>query len=286
MVLNHSPPPSPDGVPPIMVTTGLPAVNPLDPIAVPGVVEPSTLEGVRAIRNAKFACLRDALESMHKRLATLKQTSRKKGRAKAANNMAQLAIGDYVLYADVWPHRRSTLRAKWCGHVRVVATVFNRVFSVGNLLTGGVRDAHASSTRIHHSESPKICWRMSLTTVKVTAVGGHVIEELRQVRHDSDRNGCDILVKWHGFSETGNSWEPVQHLLEDVPAAVKRFLIQHADDALVQELAAAGGLALRLNNSTALGTALVKDGTSGNGHDRSSSSACTVRAEIIAAFEI
>lgn len=91
VVLNHSPSPSLDGVAPITAMTGLPVVNPLDPIAVPGDVEFSTIDAVRTIRNANFARLRDALGLMHKRLAAAKQTARKKGRAKAVKRGAKMA---------------------------------------------------------------------------------------------------------------------------------------------------------------------------------------------------
>ncbi|OWZ16279.1 hypothetical protein PHMEG_0009943 [Phytophthora megakarya] len=43
--------------------------------------------------------------------------------------MAEFAIGDYVLCADVWNHRRSKLWVKWCWPAKVVDTSSNGVFN-------------------------------------------------------------------------------------------------------------------------------------------------------------
>ncbi|POM81874.1 Hypothetical protein PHPALM_108 [Phytophthora palmivora] len=59
--------------------------------------------------------------------------------------MVQFAIGDYVLYADIWSHRRSKLRVKWCGPALVVDTASNWVFTIENILTRETREVHANS---------------------------------------------------------------------------------------------------------------------------------------------
>ncbi|ETO58622.1 hypothetical protein F444_22997 [Phytophthora nicotianae P1976] len=46
--------------------TGLPAINPLDPVVTPEGMEAASLDEVRAIRGANFAKLAKALEELHK----------------------------------------------------------------------------------------------------------------------------------------------------------------------------------------------------------------------------
>ncbi|KAI9988016.1 hypothetical protein PInf_024276 [Phytophthora infestans] len=100
--------------------TGIPAMNPAEPIVTPIGVEPATIEDIKEIRGVNFKKSKEALEKMHKNVAEARNLARKNGRKKAAkrsSEMAQFAIGDFVLYADVWAHRRSKLRVKGEGHV-------------------------------------------------------------------------------------------------------------------------------------------------------------------------
>ncbi|KAE8911611.1 hypothetical protein PF002_g5555 [Phytophthora fragariae] len=122
--------------------------------------------------------------------------------------MAQFAIGDYVLYADVWNHRRSKLRVKWLNF-----------YADSDL--GVTEDllAHVA----HNSE-------------------GHVVEELREARYDKTAKTHQLLVKWRGLGELETSWEPVHNLLEDVPSLVKKFAAKHKRDPLVKALADAHGV--------------------------------------------
>ncbi|GMF23720.1 unnamed protein product [Phytophthora fragariaefolia] len=156
LVLNHSPSHSLGGVAPITAMTGLPAMNTLDPVVTPVGTEAVSLEQLREIRGAKFEELCSALEALHKRITVTSNVTRRKGRAKARKHgakMAQFAICDYVLYADVWSNRRSKLRVKWCGPARVVGTPSNWVFTIENRLASETKEAHASRHKFYADAS-------------------------------------------------------------------------------------------------------------------------------------
>ncbi|KAE9339584.1 hypothetical protein PF008_g11502 [Phytophthora fragariae] len=154
--------------------------------------------------------------------------------------MAQFAIGDYVLYADVWNHRRSKLRVKWCGPARVVDTSSNWVFTIENLLTGESRVAHAS--RLNFYADSDLGVTEDLLAHVAHNSEGHVVEELREARYDKTAKTHQLLVKWRGLGELETSWEPVHNLLEDVPSLVKKFAAKHKRDPLVKALADAHGV--------------------------------------------
>ncbi|GMF60896.1 unnamed protein product [Phytophthora fragariaefolia] len=243
LVLNHSPSASLDGVAPVTAMTEIPAMNPVDPIFTRIGVEPATLDEVYAVRGANFEKVRKSLEDLHKRLSTAKQTARSNDRTKSTKRgakMAQFAIADYVLYANVWNHRRSKLRVKWCGPARVVDTSSNWVFTIENLLTGESREEHASRLKFYADSD------LGVTEDLLAHVAhnseGHVVEELREARYDKTAKTHQLLVKWRGLGELENSWEPVQNLLEDVPSLVKEFAAKHKRGPLVKALADAHGV--------------------------------------------
>eukprot|EP00644_Phytophthora_capsici_P005002 jgi/Phyca11/96735/e_gw1.1.633.1 len=157
--------------------------------------------------------------------------------------MAQFAIGDFVLYADVWSHRRSKLRVKWCGPARVVDTSSNWVFTVENLLTGETKEAHATRLKFYADSS------LGVTEDFLAHIAhnseGHVVEEPLGARYDEAKAMHQLLVKWRGLCDLENTWEPVENLLEDVPALVKRFAKQHTKDQTVKSMAAAHGIDLQ-----------------------------------------
>eukprot|EP00644_Phytophthora_capsici_P008646 jgi/Phyca11/111537/e_gw1.20.617.1 len=141
--------------------------------------------------------------------------------------MAQFAIGDFVLYADVWAHRRSKLRVKWCGPARVADTSSNWIFVAENLLTGERREAHAS--RLKFFADAELGITENLLAQVAHNSEGHVVEELKESRYNSSAKTHELLGKWRGLTEEGNSWEPVQNLIEDVTILVKQFLTNNQD---------------------------------------------------------
>ncbi|KAJ8540564.1 hypothetical protein ON010_g12663 [Phytophthora cinnamomi] len=73
---------------------------------------------------------------------------------------------------------------------------------------------------------------------------GHVVLKILRASYDAAAKCYKLTVRWRGLSEQEDSWEPVQVMLEDVPAVVKAFISAHADEEIVRQLADAHGLAI------------------------------------------
>src|SRR5512133_2107036 len=56
----------------------------------------------------------------------------------------------------------------------------------------------------------------------------------------NDRNDAwELLVRWSGFTDMDNTWEPVIVLLEEVTSLVQAFVASHITDPDVQKMASA-----------------------------------------------
>ncbi|KAG2789690.1 hypothetical protein PC129_g11034 [Phytophthora cactorum] len=152
--------------------------------------------------------------------------------------MAQFDIGDYVLYAEVWQHTRSKLRAKWCGPAQVTATVSNWIFEIQNMITGQRKEAHASRLKLYTDASLNINEDLLLHVAHNSE--GHVVDSLLKARYNMNEKHHEIKVHWRGLDEIEDSWEPAVTLLQDVPVVVKAFVRKHIKlapvKALVKEL--------------------------------------------------
>jgi hypothetical protein len=47
-----------------------------------------------------------------------------------------------------------------------------------------------------------------------------MVDEIMDKRYDTETQAHQYLVKWEGFNNTYNTWEPESSLLEDVPEMV------------------------------------------------------------------
>ena len=116
---NQLPSPSLAGVTPVTAMSGRAAMSPMDTIALPGSLVSATLEQIESSQREYVASARDALHQMHKQLSENNKKKRARARSLQAKKKgvqpANFVVGDYVLYQDVWPHRREKLRTTWCG---------------------------------------------------------------------------------------------------------------------------------------------------------------------------
>jgi hypothetical protein len=244
MVLNHSPSPSLGGVAPVTAMTGLPAMHPLDQLAVPGSVKTATLSEIVANRKVNVTKLKLALDEMHQRTKKANEAARASGRqarnAKRGTAMAQFDIGDYVLYADVWQHTRDKLRVKWCGPAQVTATSSNWIFEIQNLITGEQREAHASRLKFYADASLEVTAELLKHVAHNSE--GHVVDQLLEARYNAKDKQHELKVHWRGLDVVEDSWEPAAVLLQDVPAAVKAFVRAHSRQAPVKAMAKALGI--------------------------------------------
>ncbi|KAI9985832.1 hypothetical protein PInf_024605 [Phytophthora infestans] len=134
-------------------------MSPLDALALPGPIECTTLELTQQDEVTK---LRDALDNIHKAVATNNAKTSASGR-KAKNKsdsavMVRLDVGDFVLYADVWVNTRTKL---------------------SSLITGEHRSVHSSRLKFYADASLNVTEDLLQHIAHNSE--GHVVDELRGV---------------------------------------------------------------------------------------------------------
>jgi hypothetical protein len=219
LILNQLPSPSLAGVAPVTAMSDREAMSPMDTIALPGHLVSATLEQIEAPQREYVVAAREALDQMHKQLSVANAKKREKSRSSQAKKKgvkpAQFMVGDYVLYQDVWQHKREKLRTTWCGPAVVSLVVSDWVYEIRNLITAGVRRVHASRQRFYSDRD------LNMTKDFLAHVAhnseGFEVEEILDVRCSEKEKGFDVYIKWLGLQSVENSWEPAQNIIEDVP---------------------------------------------------------------------
>lgn len=62
------------------------------------------------------------------------------------------------------------------------------------------------------------------------------VEKLLECKLNQSSLNYEMLVKWKGFSDEENSWEPFENLLVDVPRMVKDFVVSLRSGSMKDDL--------------------------------------------------
>ena len=249
----------------IEVCTGNAQPHPLDTIFVPELKAKSTLENARGVKTLKMGEqvqahlveLREALGVIHQRAAdagaqqraanaraadpTAEQqlsaaerrliSAQQKGAEKRGiKKHAGFKVGDYVLCARTQPDK---LSMRWTGPLQVERVVDEWTFEVKDLVHGRRALRHAQMLKPYSDPDLEVteALREQLqhddgTAFKVQSI---VAWRLQQRR-------VELLVRWVGFDEATDSWQPFVELAEDVPDILRAYCTAHANDANVRPL--------------------------------------------------
>jgi transposase InsO family protein len=128
--------------------------------------------------------------------------------------------GSYVLmthyqYKDgVGSKRPSKLDMNYRGPFLVVSNDITR-YSLQNLVTGDTFDTHVTTLQPFHFD-PKV---VDPKIVARQAAGEFIVDTIIEIRGTKNpksrrfyRTGLELLVKWSGYDESYNSWEPYKEL--------------------------------------------------------------------------
>ncbi|POM78826.1 LOW QUALITY PROTEIN: Chromodomain containing hypothetical protein [Phytophthora palmivora] len=236
LVLNQCPVKSLGAKAPVSVMTGLPALSPLDAIALSPPLKHTTMSELTVTRDAVFADLQRALEAMHKSAASASRTAREKGRKHHRGAGAGMA------------RMRLATMCSSNGVALVLNAVSAWIFSVKNLTTGDVRDVHVSRLKVYSDNTLNITEDLLRHIAHNSE--GHVVAQLLDSRYNTANKRFKLLVNWRDLSEAEDSWDPAATLLEDVPVMVKNFVRAQSRSATAKKLAAALGLKSLLSNSS------------------------------------
>ncbi|GMG18141.1 unnamed protein product [Phytophthora fragariaefolia] len=148
--------------------------------------------------------------------------------------MANFDVGAFVLAARVTP-RANKLAVTWLGPNRIVRAITNNVYEVQDIVAlFAVSTHHASRLRYYQDGSRGAT--NDLEAHALHAAGGHLVNRCIRVRMGPSTRHCEVQVEWLGLDPEEASWVPAQAIHEDVPILLERYVDQHPDDALVQQM--------------------------------------------------
>ena len=105
----------------------------------------------------------------------------------------------------------------------MVATGDHNIFTVENLLSGHCEDAHATRLKYYHDASLSMNERLENHILDNDATL-FVVDELLALERAEQDNTLLVFVKWQGFPDEDNSWEPIGNLVRDIPARLREWL--------------------------------------------------------------
>ena len=168
----------------------------------------------------------DAQTELHKQVAARVEKNRAKQRAAESRGaLPNYSVGDYVMVARV---RRSGLTPKlaatWTGPWRVVTAEKKHVYSVQNIISGEERDVHVARLRFYSDSALEITSDLKEVFQHTFNQGEFEMEALLNMGESHDGSGYVVRVRWAGFEEEEDTWEPLKTLWEDAPQFVKQQL--------------------------------------------------------------
>ena len=121
--------------------------------------------------------------------------------------------------------------------MEVVRVLDNWTFEVRDLVHGRLALRHAQMLKPYDDKELDVSTQLREqlqhddgTSFKVQ----HIVSWRKQHRQQ-----VELLVRWLGFDEATDSWQPFAGLAEDVPDIVRAYCVDHANDANAKPLTAA-----------------------------------------------
>jgi Integrase core domain/Chromo (CHRromatin Organisation MOdifier) domain len=239
MVLNQSPSPSMGNVSPITAMTGLAPMKLTDTIVLqPKPLKISSIQEIQELQAAAIQELQESMAKMHKAVqdkANQHRQDKREARDKTASaGAANFAVGDYVLYAEVWPESKHKLRSKWNGPAEVVSAESPWIYKIRHLITGDIREVHCTRLKFYADSS------LNVTSEFIDQVAhnseGHVVQAIKGHRYDKPTKQYEFLVAWKGLSKADDSWESAQSMIMEVPVLVKSYCQTKIKDPFIKRL--------------------------------------------------
>ncbi|KAH9089265.1 hypothetical protein Ae201684P_001468 [Aphanomyces euteiches] len=214
--LNHMPSDRLNGVAPVTAFTGLPATTPLSAFVNPITKEVTDIDWLDEARLKHMAELHEAMNQLHRDLASTSAKKRRQARERQAKKKAvqlqKFSVGDFVLVGHVTRHANK-LTLHWRGPSKIVRVVTDYVMETQELVP-------PYDLSLHHA------YRL-----KMYCEGGRdVSEDLADHIAFGNEGFHQALVYWLGLDEDEASWEPVQSLYEDIPVIFRRWVNQSQDE--------------------------------------------------------
>ncbi len=165
--------------------------------------------------------LEDYFPAMHKEVTSMSESQRKLHRKyHDVQNKVQIinfTTGDFVLIAKDVDVIEGKLYLTWRGPYRVHEAEHGYIFHVKDIVDESkTLLVHGSRMRLYHESLLDVTEKMKVQ--KSFDDESFIIEKVLEQKDNK------VLIKWKGFSEKENTWEPIEVIQKDAPALWKEFL--------------------------------------------------------------
>ena len=227
-VLNSTPSRTLSGLSPREVMLNLPRTNIAKMLVkVPKIttVISVDLTGARIKEQVKITT--EALTEMHYRVDLAAEKRRKKNQKHREKKWKAVRgnfdIGCFVMHARVKTTSDSKLSFHWHGPYRVIGLQSHQVIDIEHLVTGKQRSVH--TTRVKYYSGPDMeIPEVLLESITYQDSVRYKVQHILAVRLNPVSTVYEFFVKWKGFAEVENSWEPMSTLQIDVPTLLVEFV--------------------------------------------------------------
>jgi RNase H-like domain found in reverse transcriptase/Integrase zinc binding domain/Integrase core domain len=219
MAINNRPSQSLDGEAPVKVHTGIDAHNALDFYVDKNEFIPLTWT-VKIVEY--LARLQETLDQVHKRVYEATEKVTLQARTKALG-LFQYEIGDYVLYCSV--DRKSQMGKlffQWTGPYQIIDMKSSYIFHIQDLVQKKIIVAHVDRLSFFSTDQMDVTGELTELIAREGLL--YEIEDFLDILWDPDLKTYVVQTKWLGFSRQEATFEPIRHLLEQVPKALLLFL--------------------------------------------------------------
>lgn len=214
---------------PAQVFLGFKPTYPIATILPPALQEITSLSEVTEKIETELKELEKARDLLHKEVAETAEKARASERArvnkKRGIKVPNYHIGDYVLVAKpTGQHRgREKLSLRWQGPRQITKALNDWVYEVKHLTNKNVEKVHASRLKLFSEKDLGI--DVDLLDQAAYNDDCYYVECIEGLKQDKDASvGFRVLVKWEGFPEDENSWEPIKQIVNADFPAVKAFI--------------------------------------------------------------
>eukprot|EP00924_Labyrinthula_sp_SR-Ha-C_P007835 augustus_masked-scaffold_28-processed-gene-4.112-mRNA-1 protein AED:0.46 eAED:0.46 QI:0/0/0/0.5/1/1/2/0/755 len=178
----------------------------------------NVIEKCLEIRNLWESKLNEAYDVT--RLRRMKQNNRMNDKPKS--NALQFMPSEWVLCSKAGTlAARDKTKPTWIGPYKVVKPVHRNTYLITDLLG---KDSIVHASRLWPYAPPQFV--PSEQVIKLFRVDKADLEVEKLLDVQFEQRKWWILVKWYGFEEADNSWEPLNTLAENIPEVVKDFLVE------------------------------------------------------------
>ncbi|KAH9120977.1 hypothetical protein AeMF1_007095, partial [Aphanomyces euteiches] len=219
-----------NGVAPVTAFTGLPATTPLSAFVNPITKEVTDIDWLDEARLKHMAELHEAMNQLHRDLASTSAKKRQQARERQAKKKAvqlqKFSIGDFVLVGHVTRHANK-LSLHWRGPSKIVRVVTDYVMETQELVPPYDLSLHHACRLKMYCEGGRDVTEDLEDHIAFGNEGFHVAR-LGSVRVENGE--YQALVYWLGLDEDEASCRPVQCLYEDIPVVFRRWVNQSQDE--------------------------------------------------------